>query len=265
MRYAHKLNCSFRTIQDHLTGFRRNGKSGPSQAKKARHQTKPLRLDRRQQTALVKTSLAAYEVVAALKKGGDWRAAVAEYEKVAITPSALDSFINTLKPEPDWKAALIELMADLERNGDKLPLSVLNRMGVVQKMLGEAPQRGTSSSEVDTTLTNRFTVELREDGQYAVVNSSTHNLWQTYATEDDADSAAESLNKPVVVLPMVAQVAVGATGFDCTGCREMHEGIVKLAQEHPDWNDKQLEEATGCGLTIIRQAKTRFMAWKEVA
>jgi hypothetical protein len=45
----------------------------------------------------------------------------------------------------------------------------------------------------------------------------------------------------------------------------MHEGIVKLDQEHPDWNDKQLEEATGCGLTIIRQAKTRFMAWKEVA
>jgi len=265
--YADRLECSFRKIQDHITRFNRNGKSGRSKSPKNGPKSSPTRLDRRQQATLVKAQLAANELVSALKSGGDWPAAVTAYEQVAVTPPKLDSYLNSLKLEPDWKSVLTELMSDLEQAGDRLPLSVISRMRTVQKMLGETPQRGVSSIEVDTPPTNRFNVEPRGDGQYAVVNASTQKVWQTYPTEVEADNAAESLNKPVVILPIHAQevAAQGATGLDCTGCREMHEGIVQLAQEHTNWSDEQLAAASGCSPAIVRQAKARFLAWKEVA
>jgi hypothetical protein len=47
------------------------------------------KLDVRQQAALVKAQLATNDLVAALKFGGDWQSALAEYEKVAVTPDPL--------------------------------------------------------------------------------------------------------------------------------------------------------------------------------
>jgi len=53
-QYAQKLDCSFRTIQDHLTGFRRTGKSGPSRKKKTKPASKPLSLMRASKRRLSK-------------------------------------------------------------------------------------------------------------------------------------------------------------------------------------------------------------------
>jgi len=78
--FAAKLDCSERTIRDHITKLRRGGR-------KAEPKSKPITpLDRRQQSALYKKSLAADAVVAAVKNGGDVSKAVAKYEKVTVSP-----------------------------------------------------------------------------------------------------------------------------------------------------------------------------------
>ena len=50
----------------------------------------------------------------------------------------------------------------------------------------------------------------------------------------------------------------------CGGCQDMHRGIAAKAEANPDWNDRQLSEDSGCSLTIVRQAKTRYLEWKQV-
>lgn len=50
---------------------------------------------------------------------------------------------------------------------------------------------------------------------------------------------------------------------DCGGCQHMHRGIVALAMANPDWTDERLAEETGNNVITVRQARTRFMAWKE--
>jgi len=50
---------------------------------------------------------------------------------------------------------------------------------------------------------------------------------------------------------------------DCGGCQHMHRGIVVLAKANPDWTDERLAEETGNNVITVRQARTRFMAWKE--
>lgn len=64
---------------------------------------------------------------------------------------------------------------------------------------------------------------------------------------------------PTILFPIIKPA------MDCNGCRDMHEGIALLAKAHPDWSEEQLVEATGCSLTIIRQAFTRFLAWRATA
>jgi hypothetical protein len=49
------------------------------------------KLDGRQQAALVKAQLATKDLVAALKIGGDWQSALAEYGKVSVTAARLDA------------------------------------------------------------------------------------------------------------------------------------------------------------------------------
>jgi len=130
--FASKLDVSMRTIQDHITKLRNPGRKPKKQVEKP---PKQLRLDRRQQSALVRAQLAANDVIGTLKKGGDWHSAVAEYEKVAVTPSKLDSFVNLLKPEPDWKAILSELLTEIEQTGD-LPSAVMTRVKAIRGMMG---------------------------------------------------------------------------------------------------------------------------------
>jgi len=196
--YAAKLNRSFRTIQDHITGFRRTGKSGPSQSKGSDKGATPLRLDRRQQASLVKAQLAANDLVAALKAGHDWREAVSAYESVAVSPSKLESFVNTVTPEPDWRAVIADLMKDLEEVGDRLPLKVLSRVRTIEKMLaGESAPPLTREARENSEC--RFQVAMQQGGEYAVVDTASGKIWQTFPTEDEADCAAEALNRPVVV------------------------------------------------------------------
>jgi hypothetical protein len=213
--YAAKLDCSFRTIQDHITGLHRNGKSGPSsQQTNTKSKCKPLRLDARQQSTIVKAQLAVNDVIDALKSGGDWQTAVAEYDKVAVAPEKLDSFVNTLSPEPDWKAILIELVDLLEEHRDGLPLPVLKQKRAIETMLGAgALQRSSSTLKILAT--------------------------------------PRKLPKSV--------------GLECAGCEALHRGIAAKAEANPDWSDQQLSEACGCSPTIVRQAKTRFLVWKEAA
>lgn len=49
----------------------------------------------------------------------------------------------------------------------------------------------------------------------------------------------------------------------CGGCQDMHRGIAAKAEANPGWNDQQLSEDSGCSLTIVRQAKTRYLEWKQ--
>jgi hypothetical protein len=118
-----------------ISGFRRNGKSGPSRQKKTTPQSKPLRLDAHKQGALVQARLAANDMVVALKSGGDWQTAMVKYDKVAVTPAKLNSYVDTLSLECDWKQVLVELMAVLEQFGDRLPLAVLSKKRTIEKLL----------------------------------------------------------------------------------------------------------------------------------
>jgi hypothetical protein len=113
--YASKLDRSFRTIQDRIKRFRGPQASGAADTTgkaKSKGNGKRLRLDSRQQAALVRAQVAASDLVAALKKGADWQTALAEYDKVAVAPAKLDSFLNALSPEPDWKGGAGEAGRD---------------------------------------------------------------------------------------------------------------------------------------------------------
>jgi hypothetical protein len=104
--YAGSLHCTLRTIQRHILLVREDqGRLalGPGTTAEKRTMgsdgSKPVRLDGRQQAALVKALMAADDLVTALKSGGDWHSALAEYEKVAVTPAKLDAYLNALEGE----------------------------------------------------------------------------------------------------------------------------------------------------------------------
>lgn len=125
--YADKLDCSMRTIQREITTLRNGGKKPESKSK-------PMpRLDRRQQAHLVKASLAAKRVVDAVKNGGNVQQAIAKYEKAAPTSATVES-LSDLITEPDWKAILAGLIAELETT--KLPTAIAIRVKEIRAMFG---------------------------------------------------------------------------------------------------------------------------------
>ena len=137
--YARKLDRSLRTIQDRikrLRGSQASGNADPSGKTKRASNVKRLKLDSRQQAVLVKSQVAANDLVAALDNGGDWQRPLAEYKKVAVAPARLDSFVNALSPEPDWKNILAEFADILECCGGELPMPAINALRSVQKLLG---------------------------------------------------------------------------------------------------------------------------------
>jgi len=108
--YAAKLDCSFRTIQDHITGLRRNGKSGPSQSTKNGQQpnhnkgskrTKPWHADAKDSRALAGAQLAINDLVAAYEAGADLAPAYQQYKRVAVSPRKLSDIVESAKPESD--------------------------------------------------------------------------------------------------------------------------------------------------------------------
>ena len=147
--YARNLHCTVRTIQLHIKVLR-NGREFESSAHAAATEkrskgsgaSKPVRLDGRQQAALVKAQLAANDLADALRNGADWQTPLAEYQKVAIAPAKLDNFLNALSPEPDWKSLLKQLVNTLEQCSDKLPIPVTNALHAVQKLVnGKSDQQ----------------------------------------------------------------------------------------------------------------------------
>jgi len=121
--FAKKLDCTVRTIQLHIKQLREGKVPKASAAKRERGSptSKPVRLDGRQQAALVKAQMVANDLVAALKNGADWMTPLAEFEKVAVTPARLDTFLNALSPELDLENAVAELVHALEPCADALP------------------------------------------------------------------------------------------------------------------------------------------------
>ncbi|MBZ5671365.1 MAG: hypothetical protein LAO04_16745 [Acidobacteriia bacterium] len=163
--YASKLDRSLRTIQDRIKQFRETRACGTSKTKSGSNGER-VRLDSRQQGALVKAQLAANDLVAALENDGDWQTALATYRKVAVSPEKLDSFVNALNPEPDWKGILAELANTLERCGDRLPIPARNALRTVQKLLGGKPdQQQLPSGIAKAAVTKQNRVQKhRRDG-----------------------------------------------------------------------------------------------------
>jgi hypothetical protein len=104
-------------------------------ARKSKSRSKPIRLDGRQQCALIRAQIPINELVAALKHGGDWQTPLAEYEKVAVTPDRLDSFLDALSPGVDWKTLLMNLVYALEPCTDSLPVKARDALHAAQKLL----------------------------------------------------------------------------------------------------------------------------------
>lgn len=166
--YAHRLDRSFRTIQERIKRFREpqaSGTADPTGKTKSGSNAERVRLDSRQQGALVKAQLAANDLVAALENDGDWQTALATYRKVAVSPERLDSFVNALNPEPDWKGILAKLANTLEQCGDRLPIPAKNALRTVQKLLGGKPdQQQLPSGRAKAAATGRSRVQRhRED------------------------------------------------------------------------------------------------------
>lgn len=72
------------------------------------------------------------------------------------------------------------------------------------------------------------------------------------------------------VKAMLKSVEQGAplpvlSSASCCGCSALHEGLARLATANPTWDDQRLSEESGCSLTIVRQANTRFQFWKVAA
>ncbi|MDR3676928.1 MAG: hypothetical protein P4N24_15670 [Acidobacteriota bacterium] len=146
--YASKLDRSLRTIQDRIKQFRGQQAGGTTGKTKSGSTGERLKLDSRQQAALVKAQVAANDLVAALKSGADWQTPLAEYQKVAVAPARLDTFMNALSPEPDWKSILKQLVDMLEECGGELPVPVRNALRAAQKLLdGKADQQQVTSGK----------------------------------------------------------------------------------------------------------------------
>ena len=178
-------------------------KSGPEQRKEAKPQSKPLRLDAREQSAIVKAQLAINNVVAALENNGDWQSALAEYDKVAVAPGKLDSFVNRLNPDPDWKAILIELVAVLEQHGEKLPVPVLNKKRTVEKLLdGKDLPLPDRTDRVTPAKSYHKIGKLDSEGnrRWSVVNEGEKKASGIFATDSEADEPIANLNSPIVSL-----------------------------------------------------------------
>ena len=76
---------------------------------------------------------------------------------------------------------------------------------------------------------------------------------------------AEGRNTKALELVESVQLAIDEGLLDqpadgCITC--MHRGIADLALANPGWTDEQLAEASGRDITMVRQARIRFLAWK---
>jgi hypothetical protein len=119
----------------------------------------------------------------------------------------------------------------------------------------DAKQAVDQALAADGTLANRFDDLLRR----------TLAGLKGISCEDDGkdshDDAAQNIRNTD---PLLLAVLPTEELMCCGGCRDMHAGIAQLAWANPKWDDDQLVEASGCNLLTVRQARTRFLAWRKV-
>ena len=94
-----QVGLPFRTIQDHITGLRRNGKSGPSQSKRKDDgkRSKPWHANAKESRALAGAQLAINDLIAAYEAGVDMAPAYQQYKKVAVSPTKLSDYVESAK------------------------------------------------------------------------------------------------------------------------------------------------------------------------
>jgi len=127
--YAEKLECSFRTIQDHITRLRRTGKGGPSQSAKDSQQSKqnrgknskPWHADAKDSRALAEAQLAINDLILAYEAGADMAPAYQQYKDVAVSPTKLDAIFEAAAPnykaevDAEVKRRLVPMVETAER------------------------------------------------------------------------------------------------------------------------------------------------------
>ena len=84
----------------------------------------------------MRAHLAANELVDVLRVGRDWRPALEEYERTAVTTATLEAYLSALEREPNWKAVLTKLVSALETCNGTLPFVVREAMHDAQGLLG---------------------------------------------------------------------------------------------------------------------------------
>lgn len=178
--YAAKLDRSFRTVQDRIKQFNSaKGSRTSAGSGKRPGDRERVKLDARQQGALVKAQLATSDLVAALEKGGDWESALAEYKKVAVSPEKLDGFFSAFTSELDWKGAFTQLVGTLEQCGEALPAPVRTALNAAKRLLGEKNQTERLDAGKQSKVTAECLVQNVEktaadlaDGQHRPTTAS---------------------------------------------------------------------------------------------
>ena len=104
--YANKLDCSLRTIQDHITELHRTGRSGPSRKPKNQQhcrdtnkRARPWHADARDSRALAEAQLAINDLIAAYEAGVELEPAYQSYKAVAVSPAKLNSILDVATGE----------------------------------------------------------------------------------------------------------------------------------------------------------------------
>ncbi len=143
MRWKEFCERQFGVTADWINRLCGGKADGPGQAASADENqdscggAKSLKLDSRQQAALVRSHIAANAIVDAVRNDGDWRTPLAEYERVAVAPATLGAYLRESEHQPDWKAALTNLVSTLELSGDTLPFIVKNALQAARTVLGD--------------------------------------------------------------------------------------------------------------------------------
>ena len=115
----------------------------------------------------------------------------------------LDSYVTTLNSEPDWKQVLVELIEVLDQSGDRLPLPVLNKKRVIERLLdgNELPPHGREAHARSAKRYHKFEKLDTEGNLYWAVRAKGEKTeWGTFEIESDADAAIQHLYSPVASL-----------------------------------------------------------------
>ena len=193
--YADKLNCTVRTIQSRIKSLRQPRKDSGEK-------DKPLKLDGRQQRSLVKAQVAANDLAAALKNAGDWQTALAEYERVAVSPKRLDGFLSALDPGPDWQELLRGFLGMVQQNEDRLSEATVKEMRRLQQLSGGAPNQSpaiTGQQEESTGVTSRIPIPApppqtrRHCGNAVQPTELPGDCGPHLATRDEAEPSAHAV------------------------------------------------------------------------